>query len=73
MTKHVVYVISDERGTPTGRFLGIADSSQTADDLMEKWWKAFDSGEKAKPMDYGGISYGPVSDFEEWPAPEDVP
>jgi len=69
MTKHVVYTL-DETDKP-GHFLAVVDSDEL-DDTMAKWWKAFDSGEKAKPREYNGISHRPISDFESWAAPEEM-
>lgn len=60
----VVYSIHHEGGT--GRFLGIADSQDEAQEIGNKWWKAFNSGEKAEPAGYAGISWAPVADFDAW-------
>ena len=53
-------------------FLAIADTESEASDIAGKWWKAFDSGEKAKPKEYQGISWKPVADFEQWATPEEM-
>jgi hypothetical protein len=66
----VVYTMS-ESGRP-GRFLEVAESKDEAEQLGNKWWKAFHEGKKAEPREYAGISWAPVSDYENWSAPEDV-
>jgi len=64
--KWVVYAMGSMK------FLAIADSRSEASDKADKWWKAFDSGEKAKPKEYQGISFKPVANFEQWAAPEEM-
>jgi hypothetical protein len=54
------------------KFLAVCDSKSEAEEKGDKWWKAFDNGEKAKPKGYQGISWKPVADFEQWAAPEEM-
>jgi len=62
--QYVVYTLDeDARAT---HFLSVEDSSDAAQETMEKWWKAFDSGEKQKPREYGGVSFSHVADWERW-------
>lgn len=62
--RHVVYAM-DSNGH-IAHILGVARGRDELDECMDKWWKAFDSGEKKQPRDYGGISHRPVADFESW-------
>ena len=66
----VVYTIS-HLGC-VGHFLGVAQKREVAEDIANDWWKAFDSGEKAKPKDYAGISWKPVADWDDWKPPEEM-
>jgi len=70
--KYVVYIMDDETSKPTSHFLSVEETSKEAENVMEKWWKAFENGEKAKPENYGGISMAPVSDFDQWKSPEEM-
>lgn len=63
-SRWVVYALDDD-GKPT-HFLGVCDDAEEATETMDKWWKAFRTGEKAEPRDYGGVSKRPVATFEEW-------
>lgn len=69
-TQWVVYSMSHLGGT--GRFLGVADSSEEAREIGDMWWKAFHSGAKEEPADYAGVSWSPVADFDEWNSPEEM-
>jgi len=71
MSNYVVYVIDEARAKPTGRFLAVEETSKKACETMNKWWRAFEEDEKAKPMDYGGVTYAPIADFDEWVSPEE--
>lgn len=64
MPKHVIYTM-DEDCKPC-HFLAVADSWEGAQDEMDRWWKAFAYGEKAKPENYNGISHRLVADFDRW-------
>jgi len=55
-----------------GPFLGVADTQEEAEEISKKWWLAFDSGEKGKPNDYAGISWKPVSNFDNWKSSEEM-
>jgi len=72
MSEYIVYVMDDDTAKPTGQFLAVAESVEEADELMEKWWKAFHNGEKAEPRNYGGVSHAPIAEFDEWKAPEEM-
>jgi len=66
----VVYTISHLGGQ--GKFLEVTETKDKAEQKANKWWKAFDSGEKAKPQDYAGIAWDTVADFDEWKSPEEM-
>lgn len=68
-TKWVVYTM-DEDCKPA-HFLAVEDSAEAAGAAMDKWWKAFRNGEKAKPKNYNGISQRPVSQFDRWKHPDE--
>lgn len=61
----VVYAF-DSDCNPIPYFLAIEECHKDAYKSMERWWKAFENGEKAQPSDYGGVSYSPVGSFEGW-------
>ncbi len=62
--QYVVYTL-DEDANAT-HFLAVEDNSDDAEETMNKWWKAFRSGEKQKPRDYGGVSFSHVAEWERW-------
>lgn len=64
-TQWIVYML-DQNAKVMPYFLAVCESADEAKEEMEKWWKAFENGEKTKPEFYGGLSFGPVSDFERW-------
>jgi len=63
--RHVVYVLG-VNCEPT-HFLEIVGPDEDIGDVTERWWRAFESGEKEQPGDYRGISHRPVVGFETWP------
>jgi len=71
MSNYVVYVIDEARAKPTGEFLAVEETYAEAETAAEKWWEAFNSGEKKEPIDYGGVTFGKVADFDEWVSPEE--
>jgi hypothetical protein len=67
-TQWVVYSIHDQGGM--GRFLAVEETREDAKATGDKWWDAFDSGEKERPTGYAGISWKPVADFDNWESGE---
>lgn len=65
-TQWVVYIFDDEDARPMQYFLDVCDDRESAYESMKKWWRAFDTGKKGEPDNYGGVSFAPVSDFDEW-------
>lgn len=62
--QYVVYTLDEDANAI--HFLAVEDSSDAAQETMEKWWKAFRNGDKQKPRDYGGVSFSHVSKWERW-------
>ena len=66
---YVVYTLDND--LKPAHFLEIVDSHDDLGDAMDKWWKAFHTGEKAEPKNYNGISHRPVAKFDRWADGED--
>lgn len=63
-TKHVVFA-EDTEGCPT-HMLDVVEGTDELEESMNKWWKAFHTGEKAEPRDYDGIGHRPVARYDQW-------
>jgi hypothetical protein len=64
-TPHVVYTLDGD--VKPQHFLAVVEGGfNDIQDEITRWWKAFESGEKAKPDEYNGIGHAPVADFDRW-------